>query len=358
MKRFYNLKKILLFLFSFQACIVNSTEPELKIHYLGHASFLLRFDNNVSVITDYGTSKAYGLNSPIYSFGDFKPTIVTYSHNHTDHYNSKYLKDCSHILTNTDSIELDTLKITPIRVSEADVNTPDNSAYLFSYKGLKILHIADIQAYLSLISDTNIVKLIQMKFPDQYDLVFLTIDGVSNLATQAAICAGLLKTKRIIPMHYWSPLTKTGFLNAMLVENSSNGFKYKIENMHSADYNLLYESSGDDSVSVISLDPAKFDTTSTNIDEYNLQQFVRLYQNYPNPFHSVTSIKIIVPENTQTSLKVYDLQGNQLKNMIVNSSIAGEQIVNLAAIDFKQGVYIYRLVYENSCISKRFEVIK
>jgi L-ascorbate metabolism protein UlaG (beta-lactamase superfamily) len=358
MKQFLNHKKILLFLFLFQACIAYCTEPELKIHYLGHASFLFRFDNGVSVITDYGTSKAYGLNSPIYSFGDFKPTIVTYSHNHTDHYNPKYLKDCSHILTNSDSIELDSLKITPIRVSEANVQTPDNSAYLFSYKSLKVLHIADIQAYLAQISDSQIVKLIQTKFPDQYDLVFLTIDGVSDLSAQAEICAGLLKTKRIVPMHYWNPSAKISFLNSLLAQNSSNGSKYKIENPHSADYNVMNRPSGDDSVRVISLDPAKFDTTSTNIDEYNLQQSIRLYQNYPNPFHSVTSIKIIVPENTQTSLKVYDLQGNQLKNMIVNNSIAGEQMVNLAAIDFKQGVYIYKLVYGNSYISKRFEVIK
>jgi len=61
--------------------------PEVSIHYLGHSSFILQFDNGISVLTDYGTSNCWGLTSPIYDIGEFVPTILTYSHRHADHYN-------------------------------------------------------------------------------------------------------------------------------------------------------------------------------------------------------------------------------------------------------------------------------
>ena len=38
-------------------------EPLLRFHYLGHSSFVLRFADGVSVLTDYGKSNAFGLES-------------------------------------------------------------------------------------------------------------------------------------------------------------------------------------------------------------------------------------------------------------------------------------------------------
>jgi hypothetical protein len=53
------------------------SEPDIHIHYLGHSAFVLQFNKGVSILTDYGQSRAYGLDSPIYDVGDFQPTIVT-----------------------------------------------------------------------------------------------------------------------------------------------------------------------------------------------------------------------------------------------------------------------------------------
>jgi L-ascorbate metabolism protein UlaG (beta-lactamase superfamily) len=55
------------------------------VHYLGHAAFLLRLDNGVTVLTDHGESRAYGLDSPIYDIGALRPDVVTRSHDHADH---------------------------------------------------------------------------------------------------------------------------------------------------------------------------------------------------------------------------------------------------------------------------------
>jgi len=92
-------------------------EPEVKVHYLGHASFLLQFDNGVSVLTDYGTSNCWDLSSPIYDIGDFMPTILTYSHRHDDHYNvSRKPAGVEYILEGMDSLNIDGLSIRPVRI--------------------------------------------------------------------------------------------------------------------------------------------------------------------------------------------------------------------------------------------------
>ncbi len=59
--------------------------PDIRLYYLGHSSFVLAFDNGVTILIDYGQSRAYGLDSPIYDVGYCRPTLVTYSHHHKDH---------------------------------------------------------------------------------------------------------------------------------------------------------------------------------------------------------------------------------------------------------------------------------
>ena len=77
-------------LLSFQS-LTAAQDASVTFHYLGHSSFLIFFDNESSVLTDYGKENAwadYGWDSPIYDIGDFRPDIITYSHYHEDHFDS------------------------------------------------------------------------------------------------------------------------------------------------------------------------------------------------------------------------------------------------------------------------------
>jgi len=86
---------------------LEAQEPDIYIHYLGHSSFVINFDNELYVLTDYGTSNSYGLPSPIYSIGNLIPDIITFSHKHQDHYHSDRLPDSvSYILTDYDTLDL------------------------------------------------------------------------------------------------------------------------------------------------------------------------------------------------------------------------------------------------------------
>ena len=62
---------ILLLLFiSLMSPATRARESSVQFHYLGHSSFLILFDNGISILTDYGKPNAwveYGWDSPIYT---------------------------------------------------------------------------------------------------------------------------------------------------------------------------------------------------------------------------------------------------------------------------------------------------
>ncbi len=127
---------------------ISAEVPILKIHYLGHSAFVLEFDNGITVVTDYGEPNAwvqFGWDSPIHSIGDLIPDVMTYSHtHHADHYDpSRIPAGVGYILKDMDSLSIDGLSITPIRVCESNINVEDNTAFLFSYKGFRFLHLGD-----------------------------------------------------------------------------------------------------------------------------------------------------------------------------------------------------------------------
>ncbi|MCW9006500.1 MAG: MBL fold metallo-hydrolase, partial [Marinobacter sp.] len=79
---------------------------------------------------------AYGLNSPIYSFGEVHPQIVTISHDHADHAGGSLPANGAIILRGESPFDKDGLDVTPIPTYETDLSAPDNSSFLLEYGGL------------------------------------------------------------------------------------------------------------------------------------------------------------------------------------------------------------------------------
>ncbi len=69
----------------------------------------------------------------------------------------------------------------------------------------------------------------------------------------------------------------------------------------------------------------------------------RLAQNYPNPFNPVTSIEFNLPKSSFVSLKVYDLTGREVRNLISERMDGGIHSVSFNAEGLSSGVYFYRL---------------
>lgn len=80
-----------------------------------------------------------------------------------------------------------------------------------------------------------------------------------------------------------------------------------------------------------------------NSDQTLIPMEVTLSQNYPNPFNPSTSISFGIPENTHVNLKVFDVHGRLVSEMVNEDKQAGSYSVSFDASKLPSGVYLYRL---------------
>ena len=84
-----------------------------------------------------------------------------------------------------------------------------------------------------------------------------------------------------------------------------------------------------------------------SIDEFTLKQ------NYPNPFNPTTKISWQSPVNSWQTLKIYDLLGNIVANLVNEYRPAGDYKVDFNASTLPSGVYFYRIQVENFVETKK-----
>ena len=68
-----------------------------------------------------------------------------------------------------------------------------------------------------------------------------------------------------------------------------------------------------------------------------------LAQNYPNPFNPNTTIQFAIPADNRISLKVYDLLGREVANLVNDFRSAGTYSVDFNASNLASGMYIYKI---------------
>lgn len=68
-----------------------------------------------------------------------------------------------------------------------------------------------------------------------------------------------------------------------------------------------------------------------------------LSQNYPNPFNPVTRINYALPKDGFVTLKVYDIIGREVANIISEFKTAGNYSIDFDASKLSSGIYYYKL---------------
>lgn len=86
-----------------------------------------------------------------------------------------------------------------------------------------------------------------------------------------------------------------------------------------------------------------FTTGVTNIEPTSLPTVYELYRNYPNPFNPTTKIKFDIPENSFVSLKIYDITGREVANLVSQEMAPGRYEFDWNASAYSSGVYFYRI---------------
>ncbi len=68
-----------------------------------------------------------------------------------------------------------------------------------------------------------------------------------------------------------------------------------------------------------------------------------LLQNYPNPFNPETTINFSIIEDTEGSLKVFDILVFEVANLVENNMRVGEYSVKFNVENLSSGIYFYRI---------------
>lgn len=83
-----------------------------------------------------------------------------------------------------------------------------------------------------------------------------------------------------------------------------------------------------------------------------------LEQNYPNPFNPSTKINYTIAENSSVSLKIYDILGNQVSELVNKNQEQGSYVVDFNGSRLSSGVYLYVLKAGSTTLSKTMMLIK
>jgi hypothetical protein len=105
-----------------------------------------------------------------------------------------------------------------------------------------------------------------------------------------------------------------------------------------------------------------YKTTSTTVGVAEAIKSIpyawKLDQNYPNPFNPSTQINYQLSKLSKVSLKVYDLLGREVANLVNENQSAGPHNVKWNASRLATGVYFYRLVAGSFVQTKKMLLMK
>ena len=97
----------------------------------------------------------------------------------------------------------------------------------------------------------------------------------------------------------------------------------------------------------------------TAVDDHaTLPTIYQLGQNQPNPFNPVTTIRYSIPDAGQVSLRLYDINGRQVRELLNQSHAPGFYEFVLDARGISSGVYFYRLEAGQFSETKKLVLLK
>lgn len=110
---------------------------------------------------------------------------------------------------------------------------------------------------------------------------------------------------------------------------------------------------------IITFDPINVEEKKFIPSEFTLNQ------NFPNPFNPRTKIRFSIPfitesstQNSQTTLKIFDILGNEVSTLINDYLTPGEYEVEFDGSVLPSGVYYYQLKYGSLSAVKKMILLK
>ena len=298
---------------------------DINVHYLGHSAFVIEFDNGVSILTDYPVPN--GNNPIVYSVGDFVPTIYCFSHTHPDHYGGKLADKPAFTLSHIKELDYNGITIRAIRTSEARITAKDNTSYLITYKGFKILHLGDAQANIANLSDDEHRAYLEDLFPDDIDLLLMTIDksGLCYISTDQAVAfSDWLKPRYCMPMHYWGTAKRDSFAKKFKEKAEADPTAYQVTELETCIATFSTSEEAKSAMEIVVPQRGPFQTSGVDYTVSQVPDGFNLLPNYPNPFNPTTELQYQLASQAQVNLSIIDSQGRMVRSLVSESQPAGQ----------------------------------
>ncbi|KAF0216210.1 MAG: hypothetical protein FD178_1276 [Ignavibacteria bacterium] len=100
------------------------------------------------------------------------------------------------------------------------------------------------------------------------------------------------------------------------------------------------------------------DVIATGVEDAEMPVTYSLDQNYPNPFNPTTQIKYSVANAGNVSLKVFDVLGREVADLVNKHQDAGHYSVNFNASALSSGIYFYRIESGSFVSVKKMMLVK
>jgi hypothetical protein len=200
-----------------------------------------------------------------------------------------------------------------------------------------------------------------------------TLNGGSNNTLPVELASFSASVKGSTVQLTWSTATEVNNYGFDVERSSGNsgwqkiGFVAGAGNSNSPkDYSFTDNPSGGTSFSyrLRQIDVAGsfkyYDAVTVNL---TLSDEPQLLQNSPNPFNPSTSIKFYIPNNSDVSIKIYDVLGREVTTLVNQQTTAGYHIVywngkDSRGEDVSSGIYLYRLTAGSISQTKKMNLLK
>lgn len=88
-------------------------------------------------------------------------------------------------------------------------------------------------------------------------------------------------------------------------------------------------------------------TTSVH-DQSMIPEVSSLQQNFPNPFNNSTIIRYSINQQSEVTIKVYDMAGREISTLVNETKQAGTFSIGFANTNIASGTYFYRLIAKSA----------
>jgi hypothetical protein len=131
--------------------------------------------------------------------------------------------------------------------------------------------------------------------------------------------------------------------NSATIGNDLNANSYYVKAVYEDPQESSGETSPTNTVEVRLQVPQKIkaDNNLVTVKDFSLDQ------NYPNPFNPSTVINYALSEDAKIQIKVYDMLGTEIAELVNETRAAGFYETTFDASNLSSGVYIYRITALN-----------